>query len=54
MNNLKILISEAGNEKVEVMVSIIPGITTEKDQQSSISVLKELGINRFDLFTYTC
>ena len=54
MDNLKLLISEVGSEKVEVRVPIMPGMTTEKDQQSSISVLKELGINRFDLFTYTC
>ena len=54
MDNLKLLLYEAGSEKVEVRVPRIPGMTTEKDQQSSISALKEIGIDRFDLFTYTC
>ena len=54
IDNLKLLISEIGSKKIEVRVPIIPGMTTEVDQQSSISILKKLGITRFDMFTYTC
>ena len=54
IDNLKLLISEIGSEKIEVRVPIIPGMTTDVDQQSSVSILKKLGITRFDLFTYSC
>ena len=54
IDNLKLLISEIGSEKIEVRVPIIPGMTTDVDQQSSVSILKKLGITRFDMFTYTC
>ena len=50
--NLKLLLSFIGNERVTVRIPIIPGFTTQKDQYRYRDMLRDIGVTRFDLFTY--
>lgn len=51
-NNLRLLLSAAGAEKVLVRIPLIPQFNTESDCERSIQKLKEMGVTRFDRFTY--
>lgn len=56
-NNLVIdnlqLLAEAGRQKAcLIRIPFIPGYNTDTDRNESLRVLKTLGFNRFDLFTY--
>lgn len=52
LDNLKILLSLVGPERIVVRIPLIPDFNTEADQQSSKALLSEIGIKHFDLFTY--
>ena len=50
--NLRLLLSLVGPERVLVRVPVIPQFNTESDCEKSVQRLKEIGITRFDRFTY--
>lgn len=50
--NLRLLLSLAGPERVLVRVPLIPQYNTESDCEKSVQKLKEMGVMRFDRFTY--
>lgn len=52
MENLKILISLVGSERVTIRVPLIKGFNSEKDRENSVSLLKSMGFTKFDLFEY--
>lgn len=52
LENLKLLISLVGQERILVRVPLIPEFNTPDDQKRSITALKSLGLTRFDVFTY--
>ena len=54
LNNLKILINSAPPDSIIVRIPVIPGITTEKDQERNARQIIELGIleGNIDLFEY--
>lgn len=52
LDNLKLLLREVGPERILVRVPLIPGFTTEAQQQASAALLRELGVQRLDLFPY--
>lgn len=51
--NLAYLLACAGPERVLVRVPLIPDNNTEADVDSSLTVLRGMGVDRFDLFRYT-
>lgn len=53
IENLKLLISLVGQEKILVRVPLIPNFNTPEDQERSIAQLRNLGITRIDAFSYT-
>ena len=52
VSNLRSLLDLIGPERILVRVPLIPDYNTPEDQVSSVSVLKALGLTRFDLFPY--
>lgn len=52
LENLKKLLALIGPERITVRVPLIPDFNTEEDQLRSRAQLEEMGITRFDLFTY--
>lgn len=51
-DNLKLLLSLVGSERIVVRVPLIPEFNTEADQAHSIQVLKAMGVTRLDPFSY--
>ncbi|MBO7376836.1 MAG: radical SAM protein [Clostridia bacterium] len=52
MSNLALLLSLAGSGRVVVRLPLIPGFNTEGDRERSLALLRSMGAERFDLFTY--
>lgn len=52
LQNLQKLLSLVGPERITVRVPLIPDFNTDKDRQSSVELLKQMGTTQFDLFTY--
>ena len=52
MRNLKILLEQAGTDKITVRVPLIPGYNTDEDRKNTVEKLKKIGITDFDLFSY--
>ena len=52
LSNLKMLISEAGADKIRVRLPLIQGYNTDKDRDKSEKLLREWGITQFDRFEY--
>lgn len=52
LHNLRLLLEHRSAEEITVRVPLIAGYNTEEDRQESVRRLKELGVCRFDLFTY--
>lgn len=50
--NLKLLQSLVGSERIIVRVPLIKDFNTEKDRENSVALLKEMGLTQFDLFEY--
>lgn len=50
--NLRYLIEQGKTEQIRVRTPLIPCYNTENDITHSIQLLKEMGITRFDRFTY--
>lgn len=51
--NLRKLADTVGPERLVVRVPLIPEYNTEADQARSAELLREMGITRLDLFSYT-
>ena len=51
-NNLSLLLSLVGSERIQVRVPKIPNYNKRKDIKHTIERLRELGITRIDLFEY--
>ena len=52
LENLKLLLSLVGSERVLVRLPIIPQYNDEEKRKTSLEKLKTLGFTRFDLFDY--
>ena len=52
LDNLRFLLERVGSGRVIVRVPLIPGYNTEEDQKKSAGMLKEMGVERLDLFEY--
>ena len=52
LENLQFLLSLVGPERITVRLPLIPDYNTEEDRQRSKALLQEMGIQKFDLFTY--
>ena len=52
LDNLRRLASIVSPERIVVRVPLIPSFNTEEDRQKSITILRNLGIENFDLFEY--
>ena len=50
--NLALLLSLVGTERVTVRVPHIPGFNTDADVQASVEELTAMGITKLDVFTY--
>ena len=50
--NLALLLSLVGSERVTVRVPHIPGFNTDADVEASVTELREMGILHLDVFTY--
>ena len=51
-SNLEYLLRKAGAERIIVRVTLIPGFNTPEDQNRSADALRDMGIQRLDLFDY--
>ncbi len=51
-DNLRLLRSLVGPERIVVRVPLIPHFNTEADQSRSLRILEEMGFTRFDPFSY--
>ena len=52
LENLQFLLSLVGPERITVRLPLIPDYNTEEGRQQSKALLQEMGIQKFDLFTY--
>lgn len=52
LNNLEHLLNRVNVDDVIVRIPVIPGYTTEADQNESMKQLMKMGVTKFDLFTY--
>lgn len=52
LENLQLLLSLVGPERITVRLPLIPGYNTEEDRQTSQRLLMQMGITNFDCFTY--
>ena len=50
--NLALLLSLVGAERVTVRVPHIPGFNTDADVQASVEELTAMGVTKLDVFTY--
>lgn len=51
-DNLKLLLSLVGSDKITLRIPLIKNYNTERDRESSVDILKSLGFTKFDLFEY--
>lgn len=52
LSNLQKLLQIVGSERIVARLPLIPDYNTEEDRQKSRRLLEDMGITRFDLFTY--
>lgn len=52
LSNLQRLLELVGAERITVRLPLIPDFNTEENRQRSRSLLSDMGITQFDLFTY--
>ena len=52
LENLRLLLSLVGSDRVTVRVPLIPGFNTDSDREKSRVLLEEMGVVNFDFFTY--
>jgi pyruvate formate lyase activating enzyme len=52
LENLRLLLSLVGSERVTVRLPLIPGFNTDADREKSRALLGSMGVVHFDLFTY--
>lgn len=52
LQNLKLLLALVGSKRIVARLPLIPDHNTEEDRQRSQQKLSDMGITRFDLFTY--
>ena len=52
LDNLRLLCSLVSKERIIVRIPLIYGYNTEEDRERSVALLKEMGIEHFDLFEY--
>lgn len=52
LKNLERLLQLVGPDRIRVRIPLIPGYNTETDRQNSRTLLENMGITQFDLFTY--
>ncbi|MGM9636523.1 MAG: radical SAM protein [Eubacteriales bacterium] len=52
LDNLRLLVERAGSEKITVRLPLIPGYNSDADRDRSESLLRDMGITRFDRFHY--
>ena len=50
--NLRALIETAGPDRITVRVPHIPGFNTDRDVESSVKALRDMGVTRIDVFSY--
>jgi pyruvate formate lyase activating enzyme len=50
--NLSLLLSLVGADRITVRVPHIPGFNTDADVEASVRELKRMGVTHFDVFTY--
>ena len=52
LENLKLLLSLVGPERIVIRVPLIPDFNTDADRQASKALLESMGITHFNFFTY--
>ncbi|MBQ7415807.1 MAG: radical SAM protein [Oscillospiraceae bacterium] len=52
LDNLRRLLALIGPERIVIRLPLIPDFNTDDDRQASKTLLAEMGIEHFDLFTY--
>ena len=52
LDNISKLVSRVGSNKAVIRIPIIPEYTNKNDQHRAVETLKEMGIQKFDLFKY--
>ena len=52
LNNLRLLHSLVGNDRITVRLPLIPGYSSEEQQKKDSGILREMGFTDLDLFTY--
>lgn len=52
LENLRLLLSRVGAERIHVRVPLIPGYNDEAAQHRSETILREMGITDIELFSY--
>lgn len=52
LENLEYLLKRVSPDKIRVKVPFIPEFNNESDQKESVGILKQMGIERIELFSY--
>lgn len=52
LENLQRLLQLVGPDRIRVRIPLIPGFNTEEDRQKSKEALQNMGVTKFDIFTY--
>jgi len=52
ISNLQYLQKAVGSDRITVRVPLIKGFNTQADRENSVALLKDIGIEKFDLFEY--
>lgn len=52
LQNLALLLSLVGKDRVTVRVPLIPEFNTEEDREASRKLLTDMGVEKMDFFTY--
>ncbi len=52
LENLKLLLTEVSPERITLRIPLIKDYNTVKNQENSVSILKEMGFRKFDIFEY--
>ena len=52
LQNLALLLSLVGKDRVTVRVPLIPEFNTEEDREATRKLLADLGVEKMDFFTY--
>lgn len=52
LDNLRLLLSLSGSDRITVRLPLIPGYNSEENRKRSAELLSEIGITDFDFFDY--